>query len=561
MLKNLLVNKFLVLCLCSSVTAAATNAEKKKIIDSYMKLHYASFKETCKQGVDQTADQLYKNYLGDGLYIPFLLDGNLDVETIKTHIDLFVKKQNWLKLILADLNKKKDFKVEKTKLRLLENNFKKLRRVYHSYYLANDFEKKKEIIKLSKEETLKFRDQILSFIEENNYLHSFQFPVDHFYLRTEYDKVKNLSTAEGKQKINHIYFLRKIVEEGAVDREKGRSDLTFRALVDSVFMRLDSYNETFLDKNLLYDIESLIKMYSDTFDLGVKSLISRSENWLDKTIKDYDYYNKLINEQASRNSVFKKIFDDKNKARYALSDYIYSKEADVYTFWAKQSDLYRKLFAIETILFHEVGRLDDNTGTERRDVIKVVLNREKVTEYGFLEKADPIVEKLELKGFKTYNKYPWLNILFKQGEFSFTYFFIPASRGIFCPDQSKSAKKLRRENLLFALNEIENNDQKFLATRYFSRASMLGRIDMAKLWDEYSAIEERPGPAIVRDRKLQQNLVSGDFIYQYSFTSNKQTYEVLRMKDEDFVYSSKLKKFFKYRNPHHFKYFIKNTPY
>jgi len=556
--------KILLSILILGLSAKADTLDKisdKNAINKYMRLHKQSFRFLCSGGTDKHAEELYKSFLGDGIYIPFQKDGDLDSETIVDHLPMLKKRLIWLKEIEGRLQKEKSLRAFLIDLKVLQKGLASLRRIYHSYYLATSFEQKKSLVKEAKENTLGFIEKLQKFISNLYFLQSFEFPVDHFYLRAEYDKYKSIDTAEAKRKANRAYFLRKIVEEGAVNRDKGRSDLTLRALIDSIYMRIDSYSDSFLDNNLSYDVESLFDSLDTVLRGGKRDILSRIGNWIGKTEKDVDYYSNILVQQKNKKDFFQKMFNDKNKARYALSDYIYGKESEVYKFWSGKDLLYRQLFALETILFHEVGRLDDSSGTERSDVLKVVMNRLSIDEYNFIDKTEPLYKKLVAQNIKDIDKYKWLNVLFKQGEFSFTYFFIPASRGIFCADQSGSAKKLRRKNLSLALKLLRKPDEKFLATRYFSRASMLGRIDMAQVWDDYTPIEERPGPHISGDRKLQTHYKNSHYTYLYNFTSGGEQYEVLRMKGTEFVYSSKLKKFYRYRNPHHFKYFIKNKAY
>lgn len=547
----------------SNVAFASSDAKVSNsvIIKNYLKLQKQYFKEICSPKIDHRAQELYKSYLGDGLYIPFLKDGSLDVVTITDHLSLFDKKIKWINQMNLKVKAIKNFKQEFKILNELKKQLDELRDVYHDYYRANNFEKKKEFVNKSKIATQNFIKKLSEFILKTDILHTFEFPLDHFYLRTEYDKYKDIDTDEGRKKTNQIYFLRKLVEEGAVDRQKGRTDLNIRALINSVYMRIDSYNEIFMDNALLYDVEGLLKNYEETFNEGTSTLKARFNNWLEKSQKDLNFYNDLLSKQKSKDEFLITLFADKNKARYALSDFIYEKEALVYKFWTTKDVLYQKLFALETILIHEVGRLDDDYGTERSDVLRVVKNRFNIPEYTTLLPKETITQKLLAIGLTDTSKYPWLNILFKQGEFSFTYFFIPASRGIFCPDQSKSATKLRVQNLKLSLKVIAEENDKFQASRYFSRASMLGRIDMAKLWNEYSSIGERPGPRIIKDAKLQSHLKNSNYKYLYNFTFDNITYEVLRMKGIEFVYSPRPGHFFGYRNPHHFNYFVKNRPY
>jgi hypothetical protein len=134
----------------------------------------------------------------------------------------------------------------------------------------------------------------------------------------------------------------------------------------------------------------------------------------------------------------------------------------------------QKLFSIETILYSEVGRIDAPDALERRDIAQVVINRSQNVLYNSLGNKDSIVKYLspEIK----INENKWLNVLFKEGEFSFTYFYIPGNFHIYCPDMSRIGQFLRRENVRIALNLLNKPQASFFALRYFSRASMFGLI-------------------------------------------------------------------------------------
>jgi hypothetical protein len=534
---------------------------EKTISARYMKYHKDFSKKLCTGKTDHVAEKLYKNFLGDGLYIPFRLDGSLDAETIQDHLPLIKKREKWIQDVLKKLSKKKSFKSELKSLRKLEKDFKFLLSYKYKYYKAKKFQDKKKVVAKSRLLVKKFLKDLNKFIYQIEYFHSYRFPVDHFYLRREYDKYKGIDTKEGKRAANRAYFLRKVVEEGAVDKDKGRSDLYLRALINTIYLRISSYKGSFLDEDLRYDLDSFFKNIESSLKRGKKPLVKRSKNWLSKTKKNYSYYSNLLKNSKTKSDILKKIYHDKSKARYALKNYIYLKESEVYKYWSNKPELYRKLFALETILIHEVGRLDNSYGSERRDVVRVVMNRIHNSNYNFIGKDEPLYKFLEKKKINT-QKYPWLNVLFKQGEFSFTYFFIPASRGIFCPDQSRTAKRLRKKNLKIAMSVLKNSTHRFKATRYFSRASMLGRIDMAQLWYDYSPVEERPGPILKKSSKYLSLYKKNQLFFLYSFTApNGNKYEVMRYKKTDVVYGRKEKKFFEYRNPHFFKYFVKNESY
>lgn len=550
--------KRLTLLLTVLISASKVQAlSNDELIKGYLDLHRKQYKATCSMKVYKETEKLYKSFLGNGIFIPFTLDGELDEGTIKDYLPLMKKKREWIADVKKRLLKMRSFRNVLSRNREIQTQFEKAMRHNYKYRYAKDLDEKSRMSRASKVEIKKFLKDFEAYLGSLYFFHSFKFPVDHLHLRSEYDKYKDLETKEGKQKSNSAYLLRKIIEDGSVDAKRGRSDLSLRSLIDSVYLRIIGFDEAFLTDDLRYDISDLISRLDSTLRTGHKKMLNRVKYWEKKIIEREDYYVDLLKKSESKNEILKKIFQDKNQARYALSHYVYDKEALVYKFWKKQKEIYRKLFALETILIHEVGRLDDSYGSERRDVAKVVINRVDNPSYNTIEEDEPFYKSLVENGIKETKQYPWLNVLFKRGQFSFTYFFIPASKGIFCPDQSRSARKLRAKNLKMILEELSEPDKDFKATRYFSRASMLGRMDMSSLWDEYESIPERPGPLIHNSSKLKTLLKRKNLNFLYSFKSSQgEAFDVYRYKNKVYVHATRDGKFYQYRNPHFFKYFV-----
>ena len=105
---------------------------------------------------------------------------------------------------------------------------------------------------------------------------------------------------------------------------------------------------------------------------------------------------------------------------------------------------------------------------------------------------------------------------------------------------------------------LEKPNNQFKATRYFSRASMLGRIDMTAVWNDYSALAERPGKLVSKQSPLRKAYRKGKYHFLYSFRDpQNKLYEVIEIQKSTYVFDPqrKVKQFYKYRNPHYFKYF------
>ena len=207
-----------------------------------------------------------------------------------------------------------------------------------------------------------------------------------------------------------------------------------------------------------------------------------------------------------------------SQGRFKLKDYTLKQQSKVYQYWMKQSELMRSLYVLETILFSEVGDLDGRDALDRKDVAQVVLNRTTIPFFSSIAEKEsfyPYINKDVTH--ENIQKSKWLNVLFKEGEFSFTYYFITGSVKIYCPDMSRRGKYLRRENLKLSLNILRNPNWNFLATRYFSRASMLGRIDMTQVWSDYIPIQERPGVLARSQNRLKKLYKRSKYRYLYSF--------------------------------------------
>ena len=125
---------------------------------------------------------------------------------------------------------------------------------------------------------------------------------------------------------------------------------------------------------------------------------------------------------------------------------------------------------------------------------------------------------------------------------------------------SSRGKRLRRRNLKISLRALKFPRTSFNVFRYFSRISMMGKIDMTTIWKNYKALPERPG----YEARNQVSLVAQfkknkyDFLYEFNDPHNV-NYKVVRMSKKIYVMHLKRGKpfFYKYRNPHLFKYFSK----
>jgi len=314
----------------------------------------------------------------------------------------------------------------------------------------------------------------------------------------------------------------------------------------------------FISENVRYDINWVKNSINRFIKKGKNYQLKRLNEWYERTGKTRDFYREII--KAGKNKEAKFLVKKENEKTEKLKNFVYKKQAETYDFWARQNELYRALFALETILVHEVGVLDGKEALERRSVAQVVMNRFNDSFYSQLNKNQSILKSLRPETNTKVHK--WLNTLFKTGEFSFTYHYIPAVRHIFCPDMSSRGRNIRKKNIRISLEELKKYNSGFKAFRYFSRISMLGKIDMSSVWNDYKKLPEIVGSKSGDQKKLRSYYILGKYHYYYSFRDFRGVeHKVVNI--AGITYSMRWEEgstvFFNYRNPHLFTYFSKKN--
>ncbi len=556
-------NSFILFCLLLEVSHSRPGpilkfkSKDNKIVADYLVKHKDFFKKNCKPGTEQKYWNLYHRFRGDGHYIPVLEDDKLDKLTINRFLPELDRKHAWIKSKKKEIEKIKDFKKFLVEIDSLEEEYEKILKLKQVGLEGKNSAEKKKARNASKYSLIKFKIRFREFLNTIDFLTSYRFPVDHVELRETYDLVKEKRTPEERKRSNEIYFYRKIVQDGALNPDRSKSDKFLRANLDNIIREFKT-SDDFLSENLRYDINSAFSGLKRILKRGKRYQLKRFGEWTGRVGRNIKFYkdlqeNKKINGKQSAEELVK----ERVSGRYALKNFVLEKEAESYKYWLSESELNRALFSIETILYNEVGAIDGVDALERKDVTQVVINRRYLKEYNTIETTEPLYDHLKLKTDGTnIESNPWLNLLFKEGEFSFTYFFIGGSLRIFCPEQTRYGKVLRKQNLYLALKLLRNPNPSFDAVRYFSRAAMLGRIDMRNLWDDFIPLPERVGKPIGKSLELKRALARGQYNLFYEFQNESgHRYKVLEIKEKTYVFDNTSKKFYKYRNPHYFTYF------
>lgn len=528
-----------------------------KKIRKYNQIHKKFFKQTCSPGTDFKYKKLLKKYRGQGNYLPLLGD-DIDRQAIKSNLKHYSKKIKYIDRQLLRLKKQKQFPIYALITKDIESSLQKLLNLKKNYYSEISNEKKLKYLQESNSLLSLLVKQYDNMVDQIYFLKSYNYPNNHLKNRFDYEKYKDSEKNEIKKRANKIFFYRKIVEEGTYNSKNQRSDLYTRSTLDTLYYKIRK-QKNFISENVRYDLEWILKNIERFLKEGKKGFVIRLKDWRRKTVEAQSFYQDII--KAKSKAKAKRLVRQRNEATINLKKFVYQKQAEVYHFWQKYKPLWKSLFVLETILYNEVGTIDGENALERKDVAQIVFNRYLNDFYSSLD-AEQELSKYLNKDLD-YDNERWLNTLFRVGEFSFTYHYISSVSKIFCPDMSRRGKSIRNKNLKISLKELRDFREDYRATRYFSRVSMLGKIDMAQVWTDYEKVPEKPGYEITRrteHRKLEKLFYTDKYQFLYNFKDYKGvSYQVIKVADEKYAMTwiRGRPRFYEHRNPHLFTYFQK----
>jgi hypothetical protein len=565
--KNLKLSFILSLVLGVNTTYSSSldwDGDIHRNVQRYMDVFRDFRYRTCPLNAESRFDQLLKKYRGEGFWIPEF-KGDVDIEAIQFILPRVKQKLAWIKNQKMKVQGMKNLSTDP--VMKISRDFQLLMSLKKNE-LSNDEKLKTK----SRQESLNIlthlQKDFKEVIDKYSFFTNFQFPVDHLKNRKVYDMVRDLEDDASKRYANKIFLQRKIFEDGTYLKDQTQSDIYFRTTMDTLYFELQEH-DFYLTESARYDLEFILDKMSAEIGKGKGRILERLTEWEQRTEKFLSFYEELIQKENMKlivvngksTTINKELIQKKNQASSKLKDYVYAKQAEVYKYWLSKTELERAVFVIETILMNEVGSVDGEDALERMDVARVVLNRLHQSKYGQIKKSEfiyPYIKSVTQESKIESEK--WLNLLFKQGEFSFTYYYMAGASKIFCPDLTPQAKRLRNQNIEIAYLVLKEGKTRFQTTRYFSRASMIGRIHMDSIWEDYKPFPERAGLMVKGQEKLRDDLVKGDFIYLYSFRDpENRDFRVVKIKNQSYAVSdiNGVQVFYQHRNPHFFRYFTK----
>lgn len=544
------------LAVSQSCASALDPAQQTATLERYHKLYTDHRKEVCPAGTEEEFNQLLKRFRGQGNWVPELA-GDVDFVTVEKLLPEMEKKLTWIRLQRTQLEKsKKKIPAPDKATAALEARIRELLEHKKAWETLTDEKAKKTAGEHSLTALRGLKLDYQRMIEKLPFLTSYAYPVDHLKNRKIYDEFKGRVEPAAQQIANYSFFYRRLLEDGAYNPDHTGSDSWLRTALETVALELERPTVV-IEEDQRYDLEYVIGRIKKELERGKPALIARLKEWEERTAKALSFYRDLVDPKNREKA--RALIQEKNQATLQLKEWVFAQQTKSYLWWAKQDDTMKALYALETILYNEVGDVDSEEALERLDVAQVVYNRRSVPLYRTLDPTQDLYRLLrQTKSDQEIQNETWLNILYRLGEFSFTYYYMLGSVKAFCPDLSPAGKRLQRENLEIALALLRAPRTDFTALRYFSRASMPGRINMASVWDDYVKFPERAGLVLGEQDVLRKKLQSGELQYLYKFTDPKGiSYQVYGDKNKIYVarYFEKTWLFYSWRNPHYFTYF------
>lgn len=568
MYKNLSL-KISLISFCVAVTSCAAHSIKwegdmNRHVSAYMKSFDDFRREVCVPKSEEVFEKYLKAYRGQGYWIPELND-DVDVETIRSLLPEMKRKLEWIQkqkeLVLKNGIPKPQVTSE---MRGIINKLLILKKTE----LSTDENKKR----MARKDSLELLNSLIksyeSLIKKVSFFSNFAYPVDHLKNRKVHDSFREKEDDNSVKIANYTFLYRKLVEDGTYNKDHSGSDIYLRTTIDTLHFELAAH-DFYLSEDARYDSEFVLTKIESELSKGKEKVIERLSEWESRVQRTYDFYKSLTLPENQVQSVAgdknstpnRQLILEHNKAAEELKKFVYTKQAEVYQHWMNRPELLKAIYVLETILMNEVGGVDGDDALERMDVARVVINRLDKPKYLSIGKKEfiyPYLKKVTTD-FHLKNE-TWLNALLKQGEFSFTYYYMSGVAKIYCPDMSAKARSLRKRNVEIALQVLKEGNTSFKTTRYFSRASMIGRIHMDSIWEDYIPYPERPGLLAKGQKSLLNAFNNGNYTYLYSFKDPESSlYQIVQIEGRNYALGEKngIKLFFEHRNPHYFRYFTK----
>ena len=516
--------------------AFAYSNEMELSVDQYVKDLQALSQKWCPLEIQEKGKELWKQSKRSQGYFPRDHEGKFDIQAFLNNKEFLSQKISWI-TYQEQLFSREEGATRLSEslifLRPLEKLFSLIKLEQHFWWVLEFFKKSSSFL-LSQFIFHKglFKRQWKKYFQKFFFLTSFHYPVDLVALRKEYEHLPDKDSV----KANTLYLYRMLVENGGLWGNK--NDWSWRSYLHTIAQRVTSKNTMYFSVDLLTDISWLIQ--------ELKIILQRPVGLWREMLREWKIsiqeYSSSLKKLAESSRVAKEYFENRNFVQHELQHFVDLKYQEVVSDVEKKPTWWQQLFVMETILQHEVGGLDLQWQFSPF-ILSLVYGR--------------FTNPLYNKGNKKISSSAYLNVLFKKGEFSFTYPHFKASQEVFCPTFSSFSK--RQERLLKIKKVLMAPEQLTCAQRYFSRRSMFGGVDMALIWTNFKEWDLSIGSRVEAslEKELKRLIKKGQWQIQEK-KEEKMTGEIMwqvLVKENSWWYLPKKKHFFYWRSPDTFRFF------
>ena len=148
--------------------------------------------------------------------------------------------------------------------------------------LLTDEEKKTE----ARKESLKMQEGLLSEYEELikkvSFLSNFKYPVDHLKNRKVHDSHREKEDAASVKISNYAFLYRKLLEDGAYNKDRTGFDIYLRTTIDTLHFELKQH-DFYLSEDARYDADFVLSKIEAGLSKGKDRMIDRLTEWEERT--------------------------------------------------------------------------------------------------------------------------------------------------------------------------------------------------------------------------------------------------------------------------------------
>ena len=272
---------------CAS-TSVKWEGDMKKHVASYTRQFDDFRKKICVPKAESIFDKNLLAYRGQGYWIPELNE-DVDVESIKSLLPEMEHKLKWIKAQKALVMRRGI--PDKSVILKTQNTLKKLLDLKKTELSVNEKEKTR-----ARQQSLalltRLQKNYEALIKKVSFLTNFQYPVDHLKNRKVYDSFRDKDDDASTRIANYSFLYRKLLEDGAYNKDHTGSDIYLRTTIDTLHFELMNHG-FYLSEDARYDADFVLSKIESELSKGKARILERLTEWEGRAQRTLDFYRSL----------------------------------------------------------------------------------------------------------------------------------------------------------------------------------------------------------------------------------------------------------------------------